>query len=155
MGGTSIGSNGHPSLGLGTPDSPSKGLNKMTDSVSSDAPSLNPSSSKPGRPSYDAADQVFAYVRSKETESVSLSQACKGQLVVYNAGRKVARKLKGNHLEAVFRRSEHDRIVPWERPTIGYTHAWPTFMGRPLPRPFGAATPPARKAGRKKNIRPS
>ena len=109
--------------------------------------------SKPGRPRCDVSEQVYAYVASKETEARSLTQACRDGLIVYDGRGKIVRQMKGNHLEADFRASERDRVAPWERPTIGYTHAWPTFMGRPLPRPFGAATPPARKPGRKKNIR--
>lgn len=163
-GGTSIGSIGHPSVDLGTPRLDFKGtINMTTDSSSPDSsspaapsldePSLDPSSSKPGRPSYDVSDQVFAYVSSKETEARSLTHACRDGLVVCDGRGKIVRQMKGNHLKAEFRPSERDRIVPWERPTTGYAHAWPTFMGRPLPKPLGAATPQARKAGRKRNIR--
>ena len=99
------------------------------------------------------SDQVHAYVANKETEARSLTHACVDGLVVYDGRGKLIRQMKDNYLKAEFRRSEHDRIVPWERPTVGYTHAWPTFMGRALPRPIGAATPPMRKSGRPKNIR--
>ena len=110
-------------------------------------------SSKPGRPPCDVSEQVYAYVASKETNAKSLTHACRDGLVVYDGRANVRRNMKGNHLKAIFRSSERDRVVPWKRPTSGYTHEWPSFMGRPLPRPFGAATPPARQPGRKKKIR--
>ena len=108
---------------------------------------------KPGRPPCDVSEQVFAYVSNKLAKEKSLSAVARNGLTVCDGTRKVVRKMRGNHLEAIFREAERARVVPWERPTEGFTHAHPTFMGRPLPTPIGAAVPSERKPGRPKKIR--
>ena len=110
---------------------------------------------KPGRPRHDVSEHVFAWVSLGLTGGNTLTRAALPGLKIYaNADdEKPVRRLKGKHLEAAFRASERDRIVPWLRPSPGYMHARPTFMGRPLPIPFGAATPSERKPGQRKKNR--
>lgn len=83
----------------------------------------------------------------------SLSAAGRKGLVVCDGRGKIVRKMNGNYYKAIFREAERARVVPWERPTDGCTHAHPIFMGRPLPTPIGATVPSERKPGRPKKIR--
>ena len=112
---------------------------------------------KPGRPVHDVYDFVFAWISHGLADGKTVTQAALSGLTVFaNADdAKPVRRLKGKHLEAAFRATEHDRVVPWLRETPGITHAWPIFMGRPLPMPFGAATPSERTPGRPKKNRAS
>ena len=84
-----------------------------------------------------------------------MAEVARRGLAIYDnvSAEKPVRRLKGKYLEACFRASERDRIVPWLRPYSGCVHAWPIFIGRLLPVPFGAAMPSERKRGRpKKNL---
>ena len=105
---------------------------------------------KPGRPPYDVHEQVYAYVSGGIAAGKTLTEAARKGLVVCDHAGKVLRQFKGKHLESAYRQSERDRIVPWLYQDPGYTHAWPTFMGRPLPVPLGAAVPSERRQGRPK-----
>jgi hypothetical protein len=108
---------------------------------------------KPGRPAHDVSEPVFAWVSVQLTVRATVSEVARAGLEIYASADDVepVRKLKDKYLEAAYRASERDRIVPWLRPAAGCTHAWPTFMGRALPVPFGAAVPSERKPGRRKN----
>lgn len=110
---------------------------------------------KPGRPAHDVSEAVFASVSVRLTGGATVSEAARAGLEIYvNADDAIpVRKLKDKYLEVAFRAGERDRIVPWLRPTAGLTHAWPTFMERPLPLPIGAATPSERKPGRPTKVR--
>ena len=111
---------------------------------------------QPGRPAFDVADFIFARVSVKLATGMTLAEVAREGMAFYDHNGpepKVVRRLKDKHLQAAYRASERDRIVPWLRPDERCTHSWPIFMGRPLPSPIGAASPSERKAGRPKKVR--
>jgi len=102
-----------------------------------------------GRPPHDVSDHLYPYVSSELAKGRSLSDIARDGLVVFcDAAGKTVRRMKNDYLEQNFRDAEKARTLLWERPDEQYKHAWPTFMGRPLPVPFGAARPSTRQRGR-------
>lgn len=112
---------------------------------------------KAGRPPRDVSAEVRAYVSTELGRGRTLAEIARQGLVVIcdlGCGPNSIRRLKGKHLEAAYRLAEKLHMVPWLRPTVGYRHGVPMFMGRLLPIPIGAALPSVRKPGRpKKNAR--
>ena len=110
---------------------------------------------RPGRPRKDVSELIHAFFSVLLKDGAAVSDVASEGLKIYVNAKdpKPVRKLKDKHLEAAFRASEHERVVPWLRPTKQFTHSWPTFMGRPLPVPIGAAMPSERKPGRRKKVR--
>ena len=104
---------------------------------------------KAGRPPCDVSDFVHAHVTAGLERGATLTEATRTGVVIYDRGDgKILRQMKGKDLQAKYRDGERDRISPWLRPTVGYTHAWPVFMGRQLPVAYGAAALSEREAGR-------
>lgn len=111
---------------------------------------------QPGRPAFDVAGFMFAHVSARLATGMTLAEVARERMVFYDHNGpepKVVRHLKDKHLQAAYRASERDRIVPWLRADERCTHSWPIFMGRPLPSPIGAASPSEREAGRPKKVR--
>ena len=108
-------------------------------------------SSKPGRPPCDLSEQSIAFVVSELAKGRTLSAIAREGLTVYDWQQNILRRMKGKHLEAIFRQAMKDRLMPWERASA-HKLTQPTFMGRPLPIPIGIAQP-QRKAGRPKKNR--
>lgn len=106
------------------------------------------SQSKPGRPPHDVSDYLYFHVSTELANGRSLADIARYGAFFCQTSGKVVRRLKNDYLEQSYRAGEQGRTLPWERPDKEFKHAWPTFMGRPLPVPFGAATPSTRQRGR-------